>query len=37
VKYDEKRITVFMQSARYSRPILMKLELSHQIFKNTRI
>jgi len=32
-RYDQKCILVFMQSTRYSFPILIKLEFSRQIFE----
>jgi len=37
VRCDQKRILVFMQSTRYSYQILMKLEFSRQISKNSQI
>jgi hypothetical protein len=36
-RYDQKCMLVFMQSSRYSCPILMKLELSQQFSKNPHI
>jgi hypothetical protein len=37
MRYDQKCVLVFMQSRRYSCPILMKLEFFGQFSENTQI